>query len=897
MGTTADYFGTFSFLVKLQKGKNQLQARASDKAGNCSDSTALVETTLDYQHPKKINEFVIAGDAEASLGQKLEITLSGEDASPEADTTLVQVTSEKTDSRGIELEVVETGPNTGVFQASIEISQSSDPVSRKIGARIDGETITCSWMPDPATKTTRVYRDRVPPSSPVIQCPEVAPLWWNTFEESSSDGLKQWLPLDSSFGAHPGIETEEGNHFLRMRPIEGRQGHLGVSAWRSEYSVRSYPYLAFDFREEPGTSTDLLLFLTQPPVGWKAIALTDDEPYFARLGRFWGVVGDGRWHRAQANLLTLLQERYPGLADYRVREIVLADWDGGQHLFGTKFFSSKVRFGESYDVDNFQIGKILSTRQVTFQWTSSDDSGIGGYSQELDQAPNTVPSDSPQAKSPSGNGELLSTPVETKKPFSDLGDGQWWFHVRAKDRLGNWGPPNHYLAVIDTAPPVGEAAKLEGQELGFEGAAELSILESGTGLDLTGLSCNVDGRRFQADGEALGIATDARHLAFRPARARPYPIWFMDGTRIVFELGGLKDYAGNLNPQVARWTMTAKSPIAAKPSSPNGWFDAEPQLSLHLPDGKPCRLEWMRSLQGDKLAEQGCHIREIALVQCPAVPVEGQSADSSAIPPFKRDSKPILVAEVKVDKTVPKTAVEVIESERAEGKEAQRFIRLSHSEYAYRRGGLYGRYYRKPDFTELLHERVDSTIFFQDDRGQYTAPVAGARSVRWEGAVYASETGAVELELALWKRAPASGRAWIDGELLFDLTSANMAVVGYQKKKVLLTEGLHELRLEFGEPSDREWQFALFRWGKGAKGEDIRDTFGPKELYYPESLGTTYYRWNDEAPKVYSTPFAVPTGKNVLRFYTKDQAGHVEQEQAREFAVGADPSGTSKQGP
>ena len=130
----------------------------------------------------------------------------------------------------------------------------------------------------------------------------------------------------------------------------------------------------------------------------------------------------------------------------------------------------------------------------------------------------------------------------------------------------------------------------------------------------------------------------------------------------------------------------------------------------------------------------------------------------------------------------------------------------------------------------------------------------------------------------------------IDGEAILSLAPQDMVVAGFQKQAVLLTRGMHELRLEFREPSSLDWSFALFRWYKGAQGEDAREVLSPQELYYPEDLGTTYYHWNDGPRRVYTRPLIAPPGKSVLRFYTVDRAGHVEPEQRREVRVpAADP--------
>jgi len=76
-----------------------------------------------------------------------------------------------------------------------------------------------------------------------------------------------------------------------------------------------------------------------------------------------------------------------------------------------------------------------------FTWTTPTDlSGIAGYSYVLDQSSSTIPDEGIE-------------PPGTSKSYSNLDDGTWYFHVRAKDGAGNWGPADHYKVNIDTTPP------------------------------------------------------------------------------------------------------------------------------------------------------------------------------------------------------------------------------------------------------------------------------------------------------------------------------------------------------------------------------------------------------------------------------------------------------------
>lgn len=80
-----------------------------------------------------------------------------------------------------------------------------------------------------------------------------------------------------------------------------------------------------------------------------------------------------------------------------------------------------------------------------FEWSTPEDpSGIAQYSYALNQIEDYVP----------GENEGPPTASNSIGPLSVPHGGAWWFHVRAKDRVGNWGPDaGHYKLNIDTSKP------------------------------------------------------------------------------------------------------------------------------------------------------------------------------------------------------------------------------------------------------------------------------------------------------------------------------------------------------------------------------------------------------------------------------------------------------------
>ena len=78
------------------------------------------------------------------------------------------------------------------------------------------------------------------------------------------------------------------------------------------------------------------------------------------------------------------------------------------------------------------------TRNATFNWTTpSEPSGIACYSYTLDNLSTTIPD------------EICNTTGNTYTSYTDLAYGIWYFHVRAKNDDGYWGPAGHYRVMIE----------------------------------------------------------------------------------------------------------------------------------------------------------------------------------------------------------------------------------------------------------------------------------------------------------------------------------------------------------------------------------------------------------------------------------------------------------------
>ncbi|HEX2040405.1 MAG TPA: hypothetical protein VHF47_11815 [Acidimicrobiales bacterium] len=74
------------------------------------------------------------------------------------------------------------------------------------------------------------------------------------------------------------------------------------------------------------------------------------------------------------------------------------------------------------------------------RWAASDTAPINGYSWAIDRTPNTTP-------------DTVSEGMATVATTSGLSDGEWVFHLRARNATGTWGPAVHRTVRIDTTAP------------------------------------------------------------------------------------------------------------------------------------------------------------------------------------------------------------------------------------------------------------------------------------------------------------------------------------------------------------------------------------------------------------------------------------------------------------
>lgn len=141
------------------------------------------------------------------------------------------------------------------------------------------------------------------------------------------------------------------------------------------------------------------------------------------------------------------------LPDYAMNVAVIADRayvaDGAGDLQVVDFSDATApHIAFHYAVPGNVYGVALATGKAfvgtdsgAMQVLDIDPATDFAYSYELDQAPDTEP-------------DVTAEGTGTTASFSDVADGLWWFHVRAVDAEGNWGPTAHRQVMIDCTGPI-----------------------------------------------------------------------------------------------------------------------------------------------------------------------------------------------------------------------------------------------------------------------------------------------------------------------------------------------------------------------------------------------------------------------------------------------------------
>lgn len=229
-----------------------------------------------------------------------------------------------------------------------------------------------------------------------------------------SPGGSARLTLDPTTAAH-GRSSLKITNALRGGPCDAWWQHPPIP-------LGQRLLVSFDYNLPAGFRVDLLVrfqLAPDPFDGWRALGFTDLDSPLPHLGRLPDIQADGQWHHLEFDLSDYLKQD-PRLQ--RSAVVALGFGDRGRY--------NNPR-GASFHLDNFVLTRPARGR-VRLTWSAADETGIAGYSFVLDAQPDTVPPEAPLS-------------IETGTTFPGLPAARSYFHIRARDGAGNWGPVRHWL--------------------------------------------------------------------------------------------------------------------------------------------------------------------------------------------------------------------------------------------------------------------------------------------------------------------------------------------------------------------------------------------------------------------------------------------------------------------
>ena len=367
-----------------------------------------------------------------------------------------------------------------------------------------------------------ISADRTPPGPVSLDDPAVVFL---DFE----DGRGRAATSSSSSKSDPRVELapRAGGDGDRALSVLNR---LCGSAFGAGLAVPNFnagrtPMLEFDYRIIPEARVDLVAKTTS---GGYTIGFNDVSSDEKKDGVIPDVVADGKWHHAALNLADMITAGLDGVAGraYDIRSLGFADCD---HRASPP--------GAWYAIDNVRTIPVVSSCDgARLRWHAHDAGGVAGYSYQW----------SSNAEEKVDTAQDAS---EGSAVFTNLPEGDMFFHVRACDRAGNWGPTAHHRVLVDNTavsiprldPPRGTADASD--------SITVALGDSLAQLDLGNTRLTVNEKACSLASPFATLDVARRELTWNWVRAsrrmsEPIP----DGQPMTVRLSGLRDFAGNATP-------------------------------------------------------------------------------------------------------------------------------------------------------------------------------------------------------------------------------------------------------------------------------------------------------------------------------------------------------------
>ncbi len=243
------------------------------------------------------------------------------------------------------------------------------------------------------------------------------------FAHAHFDGAYDpWVP-DPAASA----EVTVGDDGRRGRALWLKPTKAGApwSVWQTfgrQFAASRFGWVACDYQIPAGMPLDLLVRVRDANglVQQRSVRLTSARPGAGEIGAVDGIIADGQWHQAVFSLIDLLKAEKVFRPPFVVEAI------------GFGRLAADARADDRFGLFSLTLFRESTSRLAQIEWQAFDETGVKGYSYEVDQSPATEPA----AQVKTQTGELT---------LRDVPRGLAWVHVRAVDGAGNWGPTTHFI--------------------------------------------------------------------------------------------------------------------------------------------------------------------------------------------------------------------------------------------------------------------------------------------------------------------------------------------------------------------------------------------------------------------------------------------------------------------
>jgi len=370
--------------------------------------------------------------------------------------------------------------------------------------------------------------DDVPPSPVELDLPGMINM---TFDRATREADPQAATGRVRFEKRPRDGDRDNRALSVINNTCG--GYLSVYLNNGHVNAGRLPLVEFDYCVIPEARVDLY---AKTQGDSHAVGLNDVSNDEEKDGVISNACADGKWRHAEFDLAGMIAANRKKMARdaFEVRYLGFADGD---------YCASPP--GAWYAIDNIRTVPVISTTGgEPFRLRAHDVSGISGYSYAWSRKQSTSVDRRPETKDPSA--------VLSKQP-----EGEMYFHVRACDGAGNWGPTTHHRVLVDNTPPAVESFTPPQGVASATSTVSAVFADGIAELDFSAARMIFNGRSSRLASVYTAWIPEQRRLSWQWVEASrrmnaPIP----NGSTMTATLSGLRDFAGNDAPPVEwKWRL------------------------------------------------------------------------------------------------------------------------------------------------------------------------------------------------------------------------------------------------------------------------------------------------------------------------------------------------------